>query len=186
MVRAGEAYEEAADLYEMDGKGDSSMRKCKEELALILAEQDESLERAASIFCEIAEMCLGKNITKFHAKGFFQKQVLCLLAMGDTVGASEALENAAMQDPRFPQGREGALVQKIVDLCREGGAVEPFQAALSGYNDVTAFSNWEAGILIKVKRQYWQEGDIALDDELAGDADEGGAAAGGDADDDLL
>ena len=162
------------------------MRKCKEELALILAEQDDTLERAAGIFCEIAEMALQKNITKFHAKGFFQKQVLCLLATGDTVGASEALENAAMQDPRFLQGREGALVQKIVDLCREDGPVEPFQATLSAYNDITAFSNWEAGILIKIKRKYWKDVEVALEDELAGSGDEGSAGAAADADDDLL
>ena len=38
---------------------------------------------------------MEKNITKFHAKGFFQKCVLCPLAMGDTVGASEAAETGA-------------------------------------------------------------------------------------------
>merc|ERR1719329_860374 len=62
---------------------------------------------------------MTKNITKFHAKGWFQKCVLCHLAMGDSVGASEAAENASMQDPRFPQGREGAFVLKIVELCKE-------------------------------------------------------------------
>tara|TARA_B100000780_G_scaffold274848_1_gene240485 strand:+ start:1173 stop:1424 length:252 start_codon:yes stop_codon:yes gene_type:complete len=40
---------------------------------------------------------MEKNITKFHAKGFFQKCVFCHLAMGDTVGASEAAETGAFK-----------------------------------------------------------------------------------------
>ena len=54
-------------------------------------------EQAANLFCEIGETCMEKNITKFHAKGFFQKCVFCHLAMGDTVGASEAAETGALK-----------------------------------------------------------------------------------------
>ena len=38
--RAAQFYEESADMYEMDGKSVSSARKCKEELAMILAEEE--------------------------------------------------------------------------------------------------------------------------------------------------
>jgi len=184
-TRAAEAFRDAGDLYEMSGKGESSVRKCKEELALLLADEDDSLEEAANLFCEIGETCMEKNITKFHAKGFFQKCVFCHLAMGDTVGASEAAETASMQDPRFPQGREGTLVYKILELCKERTDVAEFQQTLKSYNQITALSNWEAAILIKIKRTFFPEGDAALEDELAGDVDEQNDDTGG-GDDDLL
>ena len=188
LARAAEAFELAADLYEMSGRGESSVRKCQEELALLLAEDDDNLVRAAGLFQEIAEKCMEKNITKFHAKQFFQKCVFCHLAMGDTVGANEAVENAAMQDPRFPQGREGTLVYKILELCQERDDVAEFQKTLSSYNQMTALSNWEAAILIKIKRKFFPEGDAALADDLAGDVDGGDDDAGevGGEDDDLL
>jgi alpha-soluble NSF attachment protein len=184
-ARAAESYELAGDYHEMSGKGESSVRKCKEQRALILSEDEDQLELAAEIFQEVAEQCMGKNITKFHAKGWFQKCVLCHLAMGDAVGANEAAENAAMQDPRFPQGREGAFVLKIVDLCKERSDLAEFQKTLSNYNAITALDNWEADILIKIKRKYFPEGDAALADDLAGDVDDAGEGeeAG---DDDLL
>ena len=184
--RAAEAYEEAADMYEMDGKSDSSARKCKEELAMILAEDEDTMGRAAELFTEIAEACLQKNITKFHAKGFFMKVIFCQLALGDVVGASDVADNAALQDPRFPQGREGALMFKLIELCRESKPVTEFQEALRGYNEVTAFSNWEAEILIKIKRKYWPV--EVTEDELVGDVDDASGGGGGEAeeDDDLL
>jgi alpha-soluble NSF attachment protein len=175
----------AGDYYEMSGKAESSVRKCKEQRALILSEDEDQLEAAADIFQEVAEQCMTKNITKFHAKGWFQKCVLCHLAMGDSVGASEAAENASMQDPRFPQGREGAFVLKIVELCKERSDLKEFQSTLSKYNAITALDNWEADILIKIKRKYFPEGDAALADDLAGDVDAGDDDEGGD-DDDLL
>merc|ERR1711907_311292 len=83
-----------------------------------------------------AEACLQKNITKFHAKGFFMKVIFCQLALGDVVGASDVADNAALQDPRFPQGREGALMFELIELCREGESkpVTEFQEALRGHN----------------------------------------------------
>lgn len=189
FARSAEAYEEAADMYDMDGKSDSSARKCKEELAMILAEDESTMGRASDLFTEIAEACLQKNITRFHAKGFFMKVIFCQLALGDAVGANDVAESAALQDPRFPQGREGALMFKLIELCRELRPVGEFQDALRGYNEVTAFSNWEAEILIKIKRKYWPTGDAVLEDELAGDVDGGGGGGGGgegEEDDDLL
>ena len=186
-VRAAEAFEMAGDYYEMSGRGESSVRKCKEQRALILSEDEDQLEVAADIFQEVAEQCMAKNLTKFHAKGWFQKCVLCHLAMGDSVGANEAAENASMQDPRFPQGREGAFVFKILEICKERTDLSEFQSTLKNYNSITALDNWEAGILIQIKRKYFPEGDAALADDLAGDVDGGeDDAAGGGNDDDLL
>lgn len=165
FARAGQAFEEAADYFEMDGKSDSSARKCKEELALILAEDEDSLSRAAELFQEIAESCMEKSIAKFHAKGFFQKCVLCHLALGDTVGANEAADNATMRDPRFPQGREGQLVLNLVELCSRADDVTAFQSALKAYDDVTALGNWETAILIKIKRKFFHKGDYAIEDD---------------------
>ena len=114
------------------------------------------------------------------------KVIFCQLALGDAVGASDVAENAALQDPRFPQGREGALMFKLVELCRETRPVSEFQEALRGYNEVTAFSNWEAEILIKIKRKYWPV--EVVDDELVGDVDNapGDGDGAGEQDDDLL
>jgi len=92
---------------------------------------------------------------------------------------------ASMQDPRFPQGREGTLVYKILELCKERTDVAEFQQTLKSYNQITALSNWEAAILIKIKRIFFPEGDAALEDELAGDVDEQNDDTGG-GDDDLL
>lgn len=186
LSRSAEAYEEAADMYEMDGKSASSARKCKEELAMILAEEEDTLERAADLFAEIAEVCLEKNITSFHAKSFFMKVIFCKLAMGDAVGANDAADSAALQDPRFPRSKEGKLMFKLIELCREQSPVAELQETLRDYNEVIAFSNWETEILIKIKRRYWPVGDAALANDLAGDVDgEPSPFAAGD-DDDLL
>ena len=171
-------------MYEMDGKSDSSARKCKEELAMILAEDEDTMGRAAELFTEIAEACLQKNITKFHAKGFFMKVIFCQLALGDAVGASDVADNAALQDPGFPREGRHADVQAI-ELCRESKPVTEFRRH-RGYNEVTAFSNWEAEILIKIKRKYWPV--EVMEDELVGDVEEASGGGGGEAeeDDDLL
>ena len=153
---------------------------------MILAEDEGTMGRASDLFTEIAEACLQKNITRFHAKGFFMKVIFCQLALGDAVAASDVADSAALQDPRFPQGREGALMFKLIELCRELKPVAEFQEALRGYNEVTAFSNWEAEILIKIKRKYWPIDDVPFEDELAGDVDGAVSGGEGEADDDLL
>ena len=73
---------------------------------------------------------------------------------------------------------------KILELCKERSDVNEFKQTLQNYNQITALSNWEGDILIKIKNKFFPEGDAALDDELAGDVDASDDPVGGD--DDLL
>ena len=66
-------YEEAGEMYEMDAHGKSSIRKCKEKIAMLSASLDK-LSEAAEIFIEIGKLCLEKIYPNFTQKAFSLKQ----------------------------------------------------------------------------------------------------------------
>ena len=155
MEKDGEAqlalslYEEAGEMYEMDAHGKSSIRKCKEKVAMLSATLDK-LSEASELFTEIGKLCLEKNISKFHAKGFFFKAILCQLARGDAIGAKEAWEEATMSDYSFEASSEGKFMKVIMEALSEKD-IDKFQQTLRARNEVTPFDPWHTTLLLKVK-----------------------------------
>ena len=142
-------YEEAGEMYEMDAHGKSSIRKCKEKIAMLSASLDK-LSEAAEIFIEIGKLCLEKNISKFHAKGFFFKAILCHLARDDAVGAKEAWEEATMSDYSFESSGEGKFMKVVMEAANDKD-IDKFQQTLHARNEVSPFDPWHTTLLLKVK-----------------------------------
>lgn len=155
MEKDGEAalalalYEEAGEMYEMDTHGKSSIRKCKEKVAMLSATLDK-LSEASELFTEIGKTCLEKNISKFHAKGFFFKSILCQLARDDAVGAKEAWEEATMSDYTFEASSEGKFMKVIMEAASEKD-IDKFQQTLRARNEISPFDPWHTTLLLKVK-----------------------------------
>ena len=174
--KALQSYTDAFDIYSMDAHGASSTRKCKESMAELSAKLGK-LDAAAEMFEDIGTIRTEKNITKFHAKAFFLKGILCHLARGDAIGAQEAFENANARDYTFEASSEGkfgrSIEKSFIDKDKE-----LFQAELRARNEVKPFDDWYTSLLLQIKRQIEPLKDTDDLDDLA----DGG---GPDIDDDL-
>merc|ERR1711918_209703 len=122
----------------------------------------------------IGSECMEKNITKFHAKSFFQKAVLCGLARGDMIAAGEDHQNGCNADPQYPGSREGRLCQSLMQAIKDDD-FDSFTKALSDYNEITPLDSWHMTLLLKAKRRYFGNPGAENEDDLVG----GGATGAG-------
>ena len=180
--KALQAFSDAFDVYSLDPHGTSSLRKCKENMAMLNAKVG-NLDKAAEQFVELGTMCTEKNITKFHAKGFYMKAIFCHLARGDSVGASEGMDEASSRDYTFETSSEGKFTTAVVKAFNEKDA-EMFQSQLRSRNEVKPFDEWHTSILLKILKQIKpEETEEEVFDDLADDSAAGGDAKGDGLDD---
>lgn len=166
VVAAIEAYEQAADLFEMDN-GKASASQCRAKVAELCsaALEPPDLLRATELYDQLGRNALDTNLTKFNAKGYFLQAILCQLANGDGVGAENALRRYEGVDYTFSESREGKFCRQLVE-CVEGFDAEGFGTACFEFDRISKLDPWKTSMLVRVKRSI-----------------EGEAGAGGDEDD---
>ena len=165
--KAIEYYNQAADLFEMeDSKSQASSCKAKVAELASAAMDPPDLLTASKIYNDLGINCLDSNLLKFNAKGYFLQAILCQLANGDGVGASNALQRYEAVDYTFSESREGkfcsALITAVEDFDAEGFAQASFE-----YDRISKLDPWKTSMLVKIKRGIQDSvgGGLGGDDE---------------------
>lgn len=164
ITLAIESYEQAAELFDMEG-AKSQASQCMSNIAELssAALEPPDLIRAAQIYEDIGKSCLDSNLLKYNAKGYFVQAVLCHLANGDSVASSQAYQRYINLDYTLADSREGkfvcSLVQSMEDTDTEGFATACFE-----YDRISKLDSWKTSMLVKAKRHIESMGDGGLGD----------------------
>lgn len=163
IVLAIEAYEQAAEFFGMES-AKSSESQCLSKIAgLCSAALDPpDFVRASHIYDDLGRRCLESTLLKYNAKGYFLQAILCHLASGDSVGASQAKAKYDSLDYTFGESREGKFGNSLIEAV-EGFDVEGFSTACFDFDRISKLNPWQTSILVAVKR--------SIDDEAGGDDD---------------
>jgi alpha-soluble NSF attachment protein len=146
------SYQQAAELFEME-QAKSQASSCLQKVAELSsgALDPPELLRAAEIYEGLGRQCLDSNLLKYNAKTHFLNGILCHLANGDSIGASQALARFDSLDYTFADSREGKFARQLVE-CVEGFDPEGFATACFEYDRISKLDPWKTSLLVKVKR----------------------------------
>ena len=146
------SYEQAAELFEME-QAKSQASTCLQKVAELSsgALDPPELLRAAEIYESLGKQCLESNLLKYNAKNHFLHAVMCHLANGDSIGASQAFSRFDSLDYTFGESREGKFSKQLVD-CVEEFDPEGFATACFEYDRISKLDPWKTSMLVKVKR----------------------------------
>lgn len=146
------SYQQAAELFEME-QAKSQASSCLQKVAELSsgALDPPELLRAAEIYESLGRQCLESNLLKYNAKTHFLNGVMCHLANGDSIGASQALARFDSLDYTFADSREGKFASQLVE-CVEGFDPEGFATACFEYDRISKLDPWKTSMLVKVKR----------------------------------
>jgi alpha-soluble NSF attachment protein len=158
------SYEQAAELFEME-QAKSQASTCLQKVAELSsgALYPPELLRAAEIYESLGKQCLESNLLKYNAKTHFLHAVMCHLANGDSIGASQAFSRFDSMDYTFGESREGKFAKQLVD-CVEEFDPEGFATACFEYDRISKLDPWKTSMLVKVKRSI---------EDTTGDGDDG-------------
>mmetsp|Transcript_16596 Transcript_16596/g.23560 ORF Transcript_16596/g.23560 Transcript_16596/m.23560 type:complete len:316 (+) Transcript_16596:135-1082(+) len=169
IILAIESYEQAAELFEMEQQKSQS-NQCLAKVAELrsAALEPPDLLRAAEIYDDLGRHCLDSNLLKFNAKGYFLQCVICHLANGDSIGASQAMQRVESMDYTFGESREGKFSTDLVSSV-ENFDSESFATACFEFDRISKLDPWKTTMLVKVKRSI--DGGQGVGDELEDDVD---------------
>jgi alpha-soluble NSF attachment protein len=172
-VQAIEFYEQAAELFTMEDST-SQASTCQAKVAELCsaALDPPDLLRAAQLYDTLGRKCLDSNLLKFNAKGYFLQAILCHLAAGDAIAATNHLDRYEGVDYTFADSREGKFCRQITS-CLENYDPDGFGQACFEFDRISKLDPWKTSMLVKVKR--------AMGDDIGGG---GGTGGSGDDDDD--
>jgi alpha-soluble NSF attachment protein len=165
IVLAIEAYEQAAELFEMeDTKAQASSCQVKIAELCSAALEPPDLLRAAQIYDTLGRKCLDSNLLKFNAKGYFLQSILCHLGNSDAIAAEQALAKYEGVDYTFGESREGKFARQLVD-CVNSYDAEALATACYEYDRISKLDPWKTSMLVKVKRSIQEGNDEGGEDE---------------------
>lgn len=146
------SYQQAAELFEME-QAKSQASSCLQKVAELSsgALDPPELLRAADIYESLGRACLESNLLKYNAKSHFLNAIMCHLANGDSIGASQAMARFDGADYTFGESREGKFAGQLVE-CVEQFDPEGFATACFEYDRISKLDPWKTSILVRVKR----------------------------------
>eukprot|EP00584_Thalassiosira_punctigera_P007955 CAMPEP_0172539232 /NCGR_PEP_ID=MMETSP1067-20121228/10476_1 /TAXON_ID=265564 ORGANISM="Thalassiosira punctigera, Strain Tpunct2005C2" /NCGR_SAMPLE_ID=MMETSP1067 /ASSEMBLY_ACC=CAM_ASM_000444 /LENGTH=319 /DNA_ID=CAMNT_0013324879 /DNA_START=43 /DNA_END=1002 /DNA_ORIENTATION=- len=159
------SYRQAAELFEME-QSRSAASGCLQKVAELSsgALEPPELLGAAEIYEGLGRACLESNLLKYNAKGHFLNAVMCHLANGDSIGASQALARFDGLDYTFGESREGKFAKQLVE-CVEEYDPEGFATACFEYDRISKLDPWKTSMLVRVKRSIEDIGGGGGDDD---------------------
>jgi alpha-soluble NSF attachment protein len=164
ITLAIENYEQAAELYGTE-QSKSQQSQCLAKVAELCSAglDPPELIRAAQLYDQLGRQCLETNLLKFNAKGYFLQSVLCHLANGDSIGASQAITRYENLDYTFSEAREGNFAAKLIESV-ENFDPEGFATVCFEFDRISKLDPWKTSMLVKVKR--------SIDGQDGGDDDD--------------
>lgn len=165
VVMAIECYEQAAELFEMENAKSSTstcMGKVAELCSAALDPPD--FLRASQIYDELGRNCLNSPLLKYNARAYFLQAVFCHLAVGDPIGANQAIQRYEGADYTFSESREGKFCKNLVESV-ESMDPEGFSTICMEYDRISKLDPWKTSLLVQIKRSIADDGDGDGDDE---------------------
>lgn len=165
VVMAIECYEQAAELFGMEeakSQNSQCMAKVAELCSAALDPPD--FIRASQIYDDLGRKCLESNLLKYNAKGYFLQAVLCHLAVGDPVGANQAIQKFEGLDYTFSDSREGKFSKNLLEAV-DNQDPEHFATVCMEYDRISKLDPWKTSMLVQVKRAIQGDGDGGGEDE---------------------
>ncbi|KAL7487641.1 hypothetical protein ACHAW6_013272 [Cyclotella cf. meneghiniana] len=152
IAAAIESYQKAADLFEMD-QAKSQASGCLQKIAELSsgALNPPELLKAADLYESLGRTCLDSNLLKYNAKSHFLNGILCHLANGDSIGASQAYTRFDNLDYTFGESREGKFASQLIEATETFDA-SGFATACFEYDRISKLDPWKTSMLVKVKR----------------------------------
>jgi len=150
------AFLQAQNFFESDGKHPQQESACKERIAHLSAQIGEYIQ-ASDIFEEIGRINLKNRLLATGAKKHFYKAVLCRLAGDDCFSAESKLRDFLNQDYTFPPTREAEFLNSVVEHYDQRNS-DGIALACEELNRVKNLSDWETKLMTKVKKNIAGEG----------------------------
>merc|ERR1712165_330732 len=148
--------EQAADYFKGE-ESNSSANKCMLKVAQYAA-QLENYPRAIEIYEQVAASALESSLLKYSAKEYFFRAALCHLCV-DSLNAQHAVQRYEEQYPAFSDSREAKLVKALVKHL-EDEDVDAFTEEVKNYDQVSRLDQWYTTILLRIKKQIPDEGEL--------------------------
>jgi alpha-soluble NSF attachment protein len=111
------------------------------------------------IFELLGTESLGNNLLKFGAKKHFLHAGFCILARGDFVAGTQAVERYSSLDYSFDSSREQRLLAALAQACEDYDAAA-FATELQQFDSMTKLDPWEISMLLRVKKSL--EGQVSV------------------------
>lgn len=170
VTAARKLYSRAAEFFEMDDYGKSSLSACLLKVAELLAREG-SYAEAAGLYEKEGEKSLQNALLQYGAKEHFLRAGILHLVDGDAVTAKIACDRYCAADPKFAVSREGKLLVSLSTAFGDHDE-EAFVNALAEYDEVTTLDAWKTEMLVKVKKHLGTpEDDIFAGGAAGGDID---------------
>jgi len=150
---AAKNYNDAVELYSMEGETNTTTNNILlkvPELKIIAEEDKTHIIEAIKIYENVAAKYLENRLTAPSAKDLYFRATILHLSNNDTVGASNALEKYADQDPTFGTSREAKFVAALVKAIEEKN-VQEFSDQCWEFNNITPLDRWKTTVLNRAK-----------------------------------
>jgi len=154
--KAMESYELAASWFDSDN-AEALANKLYLKVA-DLAALEGDYYKAVGNFEKVATSAVGNNLMRWSVKDYFLKSGICLLAIGDQVATTRALEKYRDMDPTFTSTREHQLLVDLSDAV-EAGDQEAFSDKLYQFDQMSKLDKWKTTILLRVKSAIEEKGE---------------------------
>jgi len=154
--KAMESYDLAASWFESDN-AEALANKLYLKVA-DLAALEGDYYKAIENYEKVATSSVSNSLMKWSVKDYFLKSGICLLAVGDMVATTRALEKYRDMDGTFASTREHQL---LIDLSEavEAGDQEVFADKLFQYDQMSKLDKWKTTILLRVKNAIEEKGE---------------------------
>lgn len=148
MIKASEAYEQAAKLYKEEGQIATAIN-CNIEVGRLLAIRKD-YHKSAKIFDEVSLGCLKNKYLKYSGPIHHQNAIFCYLANHDYVGAERAAEKYKEEDYTFNDDKNSQIIEDLINSCMNFDD-DLFKSAISQLDQQKRFQPWVLDILLDIK-----------------------------------
>lgn len=150
LESASAEYEKAAEYYELD-ESPSFSNQCLLKSADIQVQcKSPDFVKAITMYEKVVRDYQKKDLLRSSCKDLFMKITMCYLSNDDNIGAKKAFDKACNEDPSFDNGREGELIQVILDSL-DNGDEATLEKHVGKYNKITPFDKPKSALLIRIK-----------------------------------
>jgi alpha-soluble NSF attachment protein len=155
MEQTINAYEEAAELYDLEGRT-METRKCLTKVAELSA-QIENYDRAIEIYTSLVFMTIQKSALRFGVPGILFNLLLCHLAQEDIIGAQRCVEKSKNEHPLFIGSRECKFIESIMEPIKNQDAMV-LSCICRDYDNLSPLQPLHITLLGRIKNQLSPSG----------------------------
>ena len=101
----------------------------------------------------------SKQQYPYKAEDHFYNALICLLAIGDSIGALNKAKIYAGTYAKFDSGRKYKFVMELIKAVDENN-IDTFEVAIKDYDRISKLTELEVTVLLHVKRSVFENNDL--------------------------